>query len=136
MIAEVYAFLAAILCGAFAVSLWHILEALRDTLNLKGFFNAALDILLWLSVAVVFSVCMWEILSLRIRAFEFLGVILGAFFWHITLGKYINRLFKLIFEIFLKIFQFIFKILLTPWTFLYKILYRRKNTKTQKGKLE
>ncbi len=129
MNSELYAFIAAIICGVVAVILWNIAEAFRNTVKAKAVINGILDVLWWVAVCVVFCICMWQILSLRVRAFEFIGVALGAFLCSITLAKPIQYIFTLIFGIILKIFQFILKILLTPWAFLYKILLIDKCSK-------
>lgn len=128
---EVYAFVAAIICGILAVVFWTLTEALRNAINAKAVLNGILDVLWWIGVCVVFSICMWQILNLRVRFFEFVGVGIGVFLCHITLKKTLNYIFGLIFEIILKIFQFIFKILLTPWAFLYKILIVDKLSKSR-----
>ncbi len=130
---EGHAFIASVLCGVFAVVFWYAIDALRTALNARAVANGLLDILWWLTVAGIFSVCMWEIISLRIRFFEFLGVGIGAISCNFIFGKPLNWLFGLIFGIFLKIIQFIFKILLTPWTFLYKILIVGIFGKIKKG---
>ena len=119
---EMYAFICAIACGMLSVILWNITEALRNSMRAKAVLNGILDVLWWVTVVVVFCICVWEIVNFRIRAFEFIGVGIGAIFCHITLAKPIRYVCGLIFGIFFKIIQFIFKILLTPWTFLYKIL--------------
>lgn len=119
---DVYAFLGAIICGMLSVVLWNVAEALRKTINAKAIINGLLDVLWWVSVCVVFTICIWEILSLKVRFFEFLGVGIGAFLCHIVLGRPMRYIFSIVFEIFLKIIKIIFKILLTPGAFLYKIL--------------
>lgn len=122
MTSELYAFIAAIICGMLAVALWNVTEALRNTINAKAILNGLFDILWWVTVCVVFCMCMWQILSLKVRFFEFLGVGIGAFLCHIVLGRLIRYISGVIFEKILKIIQIIFKILLTPGAFLYKIL--------------
>lgn len=126
MTAEMYAFISAIACGMLSVILWNITEALRNTIRAKAVINGVMDALWWVVTAVVFSICMWEITSLKIRAFEFIGVGIGAIVCHITLARPIRYVCGKIFGFFFKIIQFIFKILLTPWTFLYKILVVEK----------
>ncbi len=126
MTAEMYAFISAIACGMLSVILWNVTEALRNTIRAKAVINGFLDVLWWVVLVVVFSICMWEIISLKIRAFEFIGVGIGAIVCHITLARPIRYVCRKIFGFFFKIIQFIFKILLTPWTFLYKILVVEK----------
>lgn len=128
---EVYAFICAIVCGMLSVILWNIIEALRNSMRAKAVLNGILDVLWWVIVAIVFCMCMWEIINLKIRAFEFIGVGIGAILCHITLARPIRYISGLIFGIFFKIIQFIFKILLTPWTFLYKILIVDKISKVR-----
>ena len=131
MTAEMYAFISAIACGMLSVILWNITEALRNTICAKAVINGVLDVLWWVVVTVVFSICMWEIISLKIRAFEFIGVGIGAIVCYITLARPIRYVCGIIFE-------FFFKILLTPWTFLYKILVVEifQKTKLKSGKVE
>ena len=133
MTAEMYAFISAIACGMLSVILWNITEALRNTIRAKAVINGVMDALWWVVTAVVFSICMWEIISLKIRAFEFIGVGIGAIVCHITLARPIRYVCGKIFGFFFKIIQFIFKILLTPWTFLYKILVVVIFRKIKKG---
>lgn len=129
MTAEMYAFISAIACGMLSVILWNVTEALRNAIRAKAVINGFLDVIWWVVVSVVFCICMWEIISLKIRAFEFIGVGIGAILCHITLAKPIRFVCGKIFGFFFKIIQFIFKILLTPWTFLYKILVVDKISK-------
>ncbi len=129
MTAEMYAFISAIACGMLSVILWNITEALRNAIRAKAVINGFLDVIWWVVVSVVFCICMWEIISLKIRAFEFIGVGIGAILCHITLARPIRFVCGKIFGFFFKIIQFIFKILLTPWTFLYKILVVDKLSK-------
>ena len=129
MTAEMYAFISAIACGMLSVILWNVTEALRNAICAKAVINGFLDVIWWVVVSVVFSICMWEIISLKIRAFEFIGVGIGAVVCHITLARPIRYVCGKIFGFFFKIIQFIFKILLTPWTFLYKILVVDKTSK-------
>lgn len=126
---ELYAFICAIVCGILSVILWNITEAFRNSIRAKAVINGILDVLWWVVAVVVFCMCMWEIINLKIRAFEFIGVGIGAFLCHITLARPIRYVSGLIFGFFFKIIQFIFKILLTPWTFLYKILVVDKISK-------
>lgn len=129
MTAEMYAFISAIACGMLSVILWNVTEALRNAIRAKAVINGFLDVIWWVVVSVVFCICMWEIISLKIRAFEFIGVGIGAILCHITLARPIRFVCGKIFGFFFKIIQFIFKILLTPWTFLYKILVVDKLSK-------
>ena len=129
MTAEMYAFISAIACGMLSVILWNVTEALRNSIRAKAVINGFLDVIWWVVVSVVFCICMWEIISLKIRAFEFIGVGIGAILCHITLARPIRFVCGKIFGFFFKIIQFIFKILLTPWTFLYKILVVDKISK-------
>lgn len=129
MTAEMYAFISAIACGMLSVILWNVTEALRNSIRAKAVINGFLDVIWWVVVSVVFCICMWEIISLKIRAFEFIGVGIGAILCHITLARPIRFVCGKIFGFFFKIIQFIFKILLTPWTFLYKILVVDKLSK-------
>ena len=129
MTAEMYAFISAIACGMLSVRLWNIIGALRNAICAKAVINGFLDVLWWVVSAVVFSICMWEIISLKIRAFEFIGVGIGAIVCYITLARPIRYVCGKIFGFFFKIIQFIFKILLTPWAFLYKILVVEKSRK-------
>lgn len=119
---ESYAFIAAILCGVGAALLWHAFGALRITLGSGAITDGVLDLVWWVTIAVAFSICMWQFTALRIRFFEFLGVGIGGIFTHFALGRVLDYVFGIVFAVFLKIIRFIFKILLTPWTFLYKIL--------------
>lgn len=130
MTAEMYAFIAAIACGMLSVILWNITEALRSSIRAKTVINGLLDVIWWVVIAVVFCMCMWEIINLRIRAFEFIGVGIGAIVCHITLARPIRYVCGRIFAFFLKIIQLIFKILLTPGAFLYKILIVNKFKKS------
>ena len=129
MTAEMYAFISAIACGMLSVILWNIIGALRNTIHTKAVINGFLDVLWWVVSAVVFSICMWEIISLKVSAFEFIGVGIGAIVCYITLARPIRYVCGKIFGFFFKIIQFIFKILLTPWAFLYKILVVEKSRK-------
>ena len=129
MTAEMYAFISAIACGMLSVILWNIIGALRNAIHTKAVINGFLDVLWWVVSAVVFSICMWELISLKIRAFEFRGVGIGAIVCYITLARPIRYVCGKIFGFFFKIIQFIFKILLTPWAFLYKILVVEKSRK-------
>ena len=129
---ELWAFLAAIICGMGAVVLWNIFEVLRNALRAKAFINIVLDILWWVVFCVTFSICMWQIFNLDVRAFEFIGVALGAFLCHILFARPIRYIAGIIFGIILKIIQFIFKILLTPGAFLYKILVEKKSKRMRK----
>lgn len=130
---EGYAFAVSMLCGVFAVVFWYALNGLRTALDAKLIINGILDVLWWVVLAIIFSASMWEIISLRIRFYEFLGVGIGAILCYFILGKPLDWFFGLIFAFFLKIIQFIFKILLTPWTFLYKILVVVIFRKIKKG---
>ncbi len=129
MTAEMYAFISAIACGMLSVILWNVTEALRNSMRAKAVINGFLDVIWWVVVSVVFCICMWEIISLKIRAFEFIGVGIGAILCHITLARPIRFVCGKIFGFFFKIIQFIFKILLTPGAFLYKILVVDKISK-------
>ena len=129
MTAEMYAFISAIACGMLSVILWNVTEALRNSIRAKAVINGFLDVIWWVVVSVVFCICMWEIISLKIRAFEFIGVGIGAILCHITLARPIRFVCGKIFGFFFKIIQFIFKILLTPGAFLYKILVVDKISK-------
>lgn len=132
MTGEFYALFAAVVCGAAAVVVWNMAEAFKNVFGAKAVICGIFDILWWVSMCVLFCFCMWEILDLRIRAFEFFGVVIGAFLCHITLGVPSKYIFEGIFAIILKIFKFILKILLTPRAFLYKILYRGKTDRFHK----
>ena len=133
MTGQVYAFLASILCGMFAVAVWYGLEAFREVFCVNRFINAILDVIWWTAVTALLCYCLWCTVSLDIRLFEFIGVGIGVFFCYITLGKCLKLIFSAFLTIFLKIIRFIFKILLTPWTFLYKILIVEKNARIRKG---
>lgn len=126
MTAELWAFAAAVVCGVLAVVLWNAAEAFKNVFGARAAAEYVSDILWWICVCSVFCICMWQILNLRIRFFEFIGVGLGAFLCAVTISAPVKYLFGLFFEIILKIIQFILKILLTPWTFLYKILIVEK----------
>ena len=133
---EWYAFFASIICGILAAVLWYAFDSMRKVFGFKALGNIVFDILWMCCGVIVFCVCIWELFDLRIRAFEFIGVGIGAFLCHILLKRPLGWIFDIIFMFFLKIFQFIFKILLTPWTFLYKILIRNKTNKKRKGKTD
>lgn len=122
MSAETQMFIASILCGIAAILLWDIFYGLRKVFFKGIVFNVLFDILWWYFTGTIFVRCMWNYGSMRLRFFVFLGSLIGAFLYYITLSGVLKRCFCKIFEIFYKIIQFILKILLTPAAFLYKIL--------------
>ncbi|MCC8168876.1 MAG: spore cortex biosynthesis protein YabQ [Oscillospiraceae bacterium] len=109
-------------CGAALSMLFDLRRSVQRAVKLPDFAVIAADLLFWLVVSAVVIASIWVLNSGILRAYEFIGLILGSVLYFALLSPAVIWLFTHITENILKIITFIFKILLTPIRFLYKII--------------
>ena len=90
----------------------------------KSFF--VLNILDGIFVTTVIAIMIFVLFNVSngyVRAYEFVGAIIGACLYKIALSRLVKCLFTKITEGIFAIFDFFCKLLLTPIKFMYKIMY-------------
>lgn len=119
---EIYVLLGMVLCGAAAGVLFDLRRGVNKTLRPPDFITAVSDFLFWIICAVAAAWCIWTLNYGIVRAYEFIGLSLGALLYFLTLSRFVLSFFSFIADGIFKIIAFILKILLTPIRFLYKII--------------
>lgn len=120
---EVNIFLWSLVSGAAVMVLYDFFSSFCDNKNFSIFILNIFDgIFVVCSTALLLFVLL-NVSNGYIRGYEFVGALIGAYFYKIT----VSRLFKLIFRrtiaIFFSFFDFFCKLLLTPIAFMYKIIH-------------
>ena len=124
MASEVYSLIALTLTGLFMSLCYDILRALRRAISFNMVFIWISDFLYWVFVCAFVAYIMLITDDGKINAYEICGMIIGGYFYHITISNYTVRLLSIVFKKITKIITLFFKIVLTPVRFLYKILIR------------
>lgn len=132
MTRDIYVLLGMTACGAAMSVLFDLRRGFHKSVKLPEFAVCAADFIFWIMCAAAVAWCIWVLNGGAVRAYEFVGLILGTVIYFVTLSGYVVAISAFFSAGILKIIRFIFKILLTPLTFLYKIIsniHIRQNNK-------
>ncbi len=124
MASEVYSLIVLTLTGFFMSLCYDILRAIRRAISFNMVFIWISDFLYWIFVCISVAYVMLVTDDGIISAYEICGIIIGGYFYYITISKYTVKLLSIVFKKIIKIICLFLKIVLTPIRFLYKILMR------------
>lgn len=119
---DVYVLIYMVATGAFCALVFDMIRAIQSVSDKNRIIVSVTDILYWAFVAfsVAYSITVFN--DGILRAYEIIGIILGAIIYFCTLSFVVYRIFYFITCNIVKIIGHIFKILLTLLGFLYKIV--------------
>lgn len=117
---EARIFGASFLCGILGGVIFDIFRALRIKVKSGTALVALEDILFWLALSGVVFAFMYRVNNGQPRWYIFVGIILGAIIYRLTVSRYIVAAFKKIFDLLCAFFKILQKIFIFP----FKILKR------------
>lgn len=119
---EVFVFLYSCFSGVLMMLFYDILSVAGKQRKCSMFIlNICDGMFITVACAVMFFVN-WTVSNGIVRSFEFLGAILGAIFYKLTLSRPISACLEKITEQIASFFKIFFKILLTPLAITYKMI--------------
>ena len=123
MIAEqVYIFVYAILAGVVAAFLYDILRIKRRAIKTGVIFVSLEDLLYWLIAAVLLFVTVYNSNNGQMRAFIFIGNVIGVILYETLLSNIVIKSSITIINIIKIILRFIWKVISYPFKLLYKMI--------------
>lgn len=123
MIQEFYILFCSVLAGVVICAVYDFLKIMRRK-SLPGVLFSNIHDILFLIIAVgIMFYIVFSVSDGKLRFYQIFGAFSGAFFYFLTLSRFVTYLILKIIAVFLKIFDFFLKILLTPLKFMYKIVY-------------
>lgn len=121
-VCETFVFLYSVLLGVAEGIVFDAFRAVRKHIPRSFAAVGATDVLYWIFSGMLFASAVYSITGGGLRAYIFVGMLLGAVLYFLLFGRVALRVISVTFSVFLKIFQFFFKILLTPGHFFYKMV--------------
>lgn len=121
MTREVLALVGMCVAGILCAVIFDMFRGVHYVLKKHDIAVIVTDILYWCIASFIIINSLWYLNSGLIRAYEFVGLVLGAVLYFLTVSKFVYKFFLTIAVKCVKIFKGIYKILLTLAGFLYKI---------------
>ena len=121
-------FLYSILIGAILSFLYDLFRVLRKEVGHKNLVVAFEDILFWIICTAFMFVFIYNINYGEIRAYVFIGAIIGCIFYYLTISKVIVRLLCIIIDFLRKIILGLLKIILKPFIIIVIRPFRKMGT--------
>lgn len=72
--------------GVFLILCYDVLSALRKAVSHSVAFSAVEDLIYWIGTGILVFVCVYRENQGILRSFLILGILLGAAFYHLTIG--------------------------------------------------
>ena len=119
---EVRVFAASFLCGILSGVLFDVFRALRKKVRSGTALVALEDLLFWLALAGLVFAFLYRINNGQPRWFIFVGIVLGAVLYQLTVSRYVVVIFTKFIGFICAVFGFLRKILLFPFRILKKPL--------------
>lgn len=120
---EIMFFIYSLVSGAIIMAVYDFFSLLTEKEKASFLVCNIFDTLFVLSALIIIVFMLINISNGYVRSFEFLGCLIGALLYKITLSRTIKAVFSKIIAVFFAIFDFFCKMLLTPIKFMYKIIY-------------
>ncbi|HBL81089.1 MAG TPA: hypothetical protein DD391_00515 [Clostridiales bacterium] len=119
---EVYVFLYSALSGGLIMLFYDILSIAGKKKECPVFLLNVCDGIFIIVACAIMVFVNFTVSNGIVRSFEFLGAILGAILYKLTLSRLISAFLKKITDAIAAFFKLFFKILLTPLAIMYKMI--------------